>query len=93
MMKQMSAKARKELLKHYESLKLPHDIVREKIMKALKLEFMMPELIDVFSDTFTYTLINPLNKSESFHRVEYLIFSNEIVIDWESSKRIRPPKQ
>ena len=86
-------KADNEWWKFHESLKLPDNEIRAKIVEALKLKDESAVLLDVFRDSFTYKLINPSNKSDSFHRVDFFMMMNEPDINWEKSIRIKQPKQ
>jgi hypothetical protein len=43
------------------------------------------------TDRFTYTLNT--NGNISFHEVKYYLILNEVDINWEKSKRIKPSKQ
>jgi hypothetical protein len=80
-----------DYMKDKESMKLSKEEIRSKIIEALNSHFLTPKLIDVFSDSITYSLESVKNK-KSFHKVTYTVIKDEVVINWKESKWIKPEK-
>jgi heme oxygenase len=94
----MKDRNNKALARHQAKIKWNSNKLWGEIKKALEKKYSDTELVSNGGEYFTYQLLNKDKKDKSTYKCDYLIFMDELQIDWEKAEKIlkytrsKPPK-